>query len=96
MCYVPLLGHLSVSGAGVALQVTKITGGVLQTEAGLVSLRHLTPSGDLQQIIMAELVHAVVVPVQKKSFKEERKDAKHFVVLSVAVKSRISPFNLLR
>lgn len=52
---------LSVSCAGVAFQVTKITGGVLQTEASLVSLCHLTAGADLQQIIMAELIHAVVV-----------------------------------
>lgn len=65
-----LLCYLSVSGAGVALQMTKITSGVLQTEACLVSLRHLTASADLKQIIMAELIHAVVVPGRKK--KEEK------------------------
>lgn len=52
---------LSVSGAGVAFQMTKVTGGVLQTEASLVSLCHFTASADLQQIIMAELIHTVVV-----------------------------------
>lgn len=61
-----LLCYLSVSSAGVALQMTKITGGVLQTEASLVSLRHLTASADLHQIVMAELIHAVVVPGKKK------------------------------
>lgn len=60
-----LLCYLSVSSAGVALQMTKITGGVLQTEASLVSLRHLTASADLHQIVMAELIHAVVVPGKK-------------------------------
>lgn len=55
--------YLSVSGAGVALQVTKVTGGVLQTEASLVSLCHFTAGADLQQIIMAELIHTVEVPV---------------------------------
>lgn len=68
-----LLCYLSVRRAGVALQMTKITGGVLQTEARLVSLRHLTASADLQQIIMAELIHAVVVPdMKKRVFKNER------------------------
>lgn len=43
-----LLCYLSVSGAGIALQVTKVTGGVLQTEASLVSLCHFTASADLQ------------------------------------------------
>lgn len=61
-----LLCYLSMSRAGVTLQMTKITGGVLQTEASLVSFRHLTASADLQQIIMAELIHAVVVPGKKK------------------------------
>lgn len=60
MCY------LSVSSAGVSLQMSKITSGVLQTEASLVSLRHLTASVDFQQIIMAELIHAVVVPGKKE------------------------------
>ena len=56
------LCYLGVSSAGVAFQVTKITGGVLQTKAGFVTLRHITASANLQQIIMAKLIHAVVVP----------------------------------
>lgn len=40
--------YLSVRGAGVTLQVTKVTGCVLQTEAGLVPLCHFTASVDLQ------------------------------------------------
>lgn len=56
--------YLSVSSAGVTLQVSKITGGVLQTEAGLVSLCHFTASTDLQQIVMAELIHTVIMPVR--------------------------------
>lgn len=67
MCY------LSVSSAGVSLQMSKITSGVLQTEASLVSLRHLTASVDFQQIIMAELIHAVVVPGKKKKNKKSVK-----------------------
>lgn len=58
------LYYLSVSSAGITLQVSKITGGVLQTEAGLVSLRYFTTSTDLQQIIMAELIHTVIMPVR--------------------------------
>lgn len=61
-----LLCYLSVTGAGITLQMTKITGGVFQTEASLVSLCHLTACADLQQIIMAELIHAVVVPAKKE------------------------------
>lgn len=40
--------YLSVRGAGVALQVAKVTGGVLQTEASLVSLCHFPACADLQ------------------------------------------------
>lgn len=61
-CHIPLMYYLSVSSAGIALQVTKVTGGVLQTEASLVTLCYFTASADLQQIIMAELIHTVVVP----------------------------------
>lgn len=57
------LCHLSVRRAGVALQVTKVTGGILQAEARFVPLCYFAASADLQQVIMAELIHAVVVPV---------------------------------
>lgn len=39
---------LSVSCAGVALEMTKVTRGVLQTETSLVSLCHFTAAADLQ------------------------------------------------
>lgn len=58
------LYYLSVSCAGITLQVTKVTGGVLQTETGLVSLCHFTTGTDLKQIIMAELIHTVIMPVR--------------------------------
>lgn len=58
----PLQRHLGVGRAGVALQVAEITGGVLQAEAGLVALGHLPPRGGIQQVVVAELIHAVVVP----------------------------------
>lgn len=54
--------HLGVGRAGVALQVAEITGGVLQAEAGLVALGHLPARGGIQQVVVAELIHAVVVP----------------------------------
>lgn len=60
---VHLLYYLSVGCAGISLQVTKVTSGVLKTEASLMTLCHFTASADLQQIIMAELIHTVVVPV---------------------------------
>lgn len=58
--------------AGVALQVTEVTGGVLQAKAGLVSLCHLEARADLQQIVMAELVHAVVMSVKIRISKHVR------------------------
>lgn len=42
------LCYLSVRGTGIALQVAKVTGGVLQTEASLVSLCHFPARADLQ------------------------------------------------
>lgn len=42
------LDYLSVSSAGITFQVTKVTGGVLQAEASLMSLRNFTASADLK------------------------------------------------
>lgn len=53
--------YLSVRGAGVAAVISRVTGSVLQTEAGLVSLGHMTISLGVQQLVQAELVHAVKV-----------------------------------
>lgn len=60
---------LCVCGAGVSPVVSVVTGSVLQAEAGLVALRHWPVRGGVQQFVVAELVHAVVVPVdqQKKT-----------------------------
>lgn len=52
---------LSVGGAGVSSVVTVVAGRVLQTETGLVSLCYSSVSRCVQQVIMTELVHAVVV-----------------------------------
>lgn len=52
---------LRVRGARVALEVAEVTGAVLQAEAGLVALSHLLARGCIQQVIVAELIHAVVV-----------------------------------
>lgn len=53
--------YLSVWGAGVAAVVALITGRVLQTEAGLVTFGDLRLSPGVQQLVQAELVHAVEV-----------------------------------
>ena len=57
-----MIHYLSVGRAGVAFEVAKVTRGVFQTEAGLVSFGHLAAGGHFQQVVVAELVHAVVVP----------------------------------
>lgn len=54
--------HLSVRCAGKASVVPIVTRGVLQTEACLVALSHSPLGAGLQQVIVAELIHAVVVP----------------------------------
>lgn len=51
-----------MSGAGKAPPYSRVTGSVLQAETGLVSFSNLASSGDVQQVIRAEGLHAVVVP----------------------------------
>lgn len=58
---IKLRAYLSVWGAGEAAVVSRVTGSVLQTEAGLVTLSYLRLSVDVQQLVQAELVHAVEV-----------------------------------
>lgn len=53
--------HLSVWGAGKAAVVALIAGRVLQAEAGLVTFSHLGLGLGVQQLVQAELVHAVEV-----------------------------------
>lgn len=57
---------LSVGGAGVSSVVAVVTRCVLQTETGLVSLCYSSLRTGFQQVIMTELVHAVVVPGNSK------------------------------
>lgn len=54
-------GHLSVWRAGVSAVVSRVTGSVLQTETGLVALGNLLLGVSVQQLVQAELVHAVEV-----------------------------------
>lgn len=58
--------YLSVRGAGEAAVVSGVTGRVLQAEAGLVSLSHLPLSVGVQQLVQAELVHAVEVTERQR------------------------------
>lgn len=52
---------------GEAPVVAIVTGGVLQTEAGLVALGHHVVGVGIQQVVVAELVHAVEVSVDRSS-----------------------------
>lgn len=61
------LRHLCVSGTSKASVVAVVAGRVLQAEACLVSLSHTRVRAGVQQVVMAEFVHAVVVPVDKES-----------------------------
>lgn len=51
---------------GISPVVTVFTGRVLQTEAGLVALGHHVVSGGIQQVVVAELIHAVEVSVDQQ------------------------------
>lgn len=53
-------------GAGESPVVAIVTGGVLQAEAGLVALSHRLVGAGLQQLVVAELIHAVEVPVDQQ------------------------------
>lgn len=50
-----------MGGAGKAPVVARITGRVLQAETGLVTLGDLRLTSGVQQLVQAELVHAVEV-----------------------------------
>lgn len=52
--------------AGESSVVAVVTGSILQTEAGLVALGHGMVSPGVQQLVVAELIHAVEVPVDKR------------------------------
>lgn len=64
-------------GACISPIVSIVTGGILQAEAGLVALSHRVLSVGIQQVVVAELIHAVKMPVdQQKSgrkFMEQNK-----------------------
>lgn len=55
MCY------LCMRRAGIAPPESGVTARVLQAKTGLVSLCHFTSGDDVQQVVVTEGVHAVVV-----------------------------------
>lgn len=77
--------HLRVRGARVALEVAEVTRAVLQAEAGLVALGHLLACGCIQQVIVAELIHAVVMSGGRGH--EERRGPSHPWVPELALVS---------
>lgn len=58
--------YLSVSSAGVSPVKSRITARVLQTETGFVSLSNLQAGVDVQEVIVAERIHAVIVSTENK------------------------------
>lgn len=48
--------------------VAVVAGSVLQAEASLVALSHRMVSAGIQQLVVAELIHAVEVPVDRQHF----------------------------
>lgn len=57
--------NLCVNSAGKASAYSRVAWCVLQTKAGLVSLRHLLSCGGVQQVIVTEGLHAVEVPGER-------------------------------
>lgn len=53
---------LGVGGARKPAADSWVTGSVLQTETGFVPLSDLLSRGNIQQVIVAEGLHAVVMP----------------------------------
>lgn len=68
-------------GAGEAPVVAVVTGGVLQTEAGLVALGHHVVGVGIQQVVVAELIHAVEVSVDQSSTSQSDEESRRLVCL---------------
>lgn len=48
---------------GIATPESRVAGRVFQAKTGFVSLSHFTSGNDIQQVVVTEGVHAVVVPL---------------------------------
>lgn len=55
-----------MSCAGVSSPHTWITAGVLQTETGFMSLGHRSVRGGVQEVVIAEGIHAVIMSLGQK------------------------------
>lgn len=76
-----------MSSAGEAPVVAVFTGGVLQTEAGLVALGHHVVGVGIQQVVVAELVHAVEVSVEQSSSTGQSDEESRFFSLFAQTKT---------
>ncbi len=63
-----------MSSAGEASSYSRVTGRVLQTETGLVSLSDLLSRGDVQQVIVTKGLHTVVMPEERETESERERD----------------------
>lgn len=79
---------------GEAPVVAIVTGGVLQTEAGLVALGHHVVGVGIQQVVVAELIHAVEVSVDQSSTSRSDEESRP-LVCSFRQKSGILTFQTL-
>lgn len=58
--------YLCMRRTGIATPESRVTAGVLQAKTGLVSLGHFASSDGIQQVIVTESIHAVVVSAEWK------------------------------
>lgn len=59
--------YLCVRCTGIAAPESRVAGRVLQAKTGFVSLGHFAPSNGVQQVVVTEGVHAVVVSVWNRA-----------------------------
>lgn len=57
------VSYLCVRRTGIATSKSCVAGCVLQAKTGFMSLSHFTSGNDIQQVVVTEGVHAVVVPL---------------------------------
>lgn len=81
---------------GEAPVVAIVTGGVLQTEAGLVALGHHVVGVGIQQVVVAELIHAVEVSVDQSGTSQPDEESRHLVCLLRQKQSGIVTFQTLQ
>ena len=58
-----------MNSAGEAASYSGVTGCVFQAETGLVSLSNFLSGGDVQQVIVTESLHAVIMPAKTETLR---------------------------